>query len=86
MYSTPFLSVLSWPCLRLTQTMDVAEEEDTQRTFQKSSNYLSTLPNAANVEEEADAFFASIKDGLTKSVLMLDIKQGAKFWAQQLHR
>lgn len=62
----------------------VVDESSTR--FQKPNKYLKFLPHTEHLDEDADQFLELVKDKLSASVLLLDIKHGAKYWTQQLMR
>lgn len=63
------------------------EIEEVDERFQKPNKYLKFLPIAADIlEKDADQFYKQVKDKLTSSILLQDIKHGAKFWSQQFQR
>lgn len=66
---------------------ELMEIEDSDERFQKPNKYLKFLPISADIlENDADKFYKQVKDKLTSSILLQDIKHGAKFWAQQFQR
>jgi len=61
--------------------------DQTQDGFQKASRYLNLLPIPIDkLNADADRYFQLIKNRLSSAVLLLDIKQGARYWASQLQR
>lgn len=68
-------------------SLEEMEVEDVDDRFQKPNKYLKFLPISHDaLETDADRFYKHVKDKLTSAILLQDIKQGAKFWAQQFQR
>lgn len=54
--------------------------------FQKEISFNKLLPYAAELDEEADQFFAKIKANLGRCVMLRDIHPGALYWVCALNR